>query len=42
MEWLDILEAGEHFDTKGHNPQRIYPLSSFKKYQIDTNNKIIP
>lgn len=28
-EWLDILEAGEHFDTKDHI--RIYPITSFHR-----------
>lgn len=30
-QWLDELEKGEHFDTKGMNPRRVYPLTSFNK-----------
>ena len=28
-QYLDNLEKGEHFDTKGDKPRRIYPLNSF-------------
>ena len=28
-EWLRALEEGEHYDTKGEKPRRIYPLSNF-------------
>lgn len=28
-QYLDVLEQGEHFDTKGDKPRRIYKLTSF-------------
>ena len=31
FQWLDVLECGESFDTKGIKTRRIYPLTSFKK-----------
>lgn len=30
-QYLDVLELGEYFDTKGAKPRRIYPLTNFKK-----------
>jgi hypothetical protein len=34
-QWLDVLEDGEHFDTKGtiKTPRRIYPLTNF--FRVD-------
>ena len=29
-QWLDILEAGRFFDTRGPKPRRIYQLESFE------------
>lgn len=28
-QYLDVLESGEHYDTKGLKPRRIYPLNKF-------------
>lgn len=36
-QWLDLLEKGEFFDTKGIKPRRIYPTTSFKKYPFKFN-----
>jgi hypothetical protein len=30
-QWLDVLERGEFFDTKGTNPRRVYPLTAFRE-----------
>ena len=30
-QYFDNLEKGNHFDTRGKEPRRIYPLTSFKK-----------
>lgn len=29
-QWLDVLEKGEFFDTKGAKPRRIYNINLFK------------
>ena len=31
-QYLDRLDAGEHYDTHGLKPRKIYPLTSFKIY----------
>jgi len=28
-QYFDVLEKGEHFDTRGAKPRRVYPLTSF-------------
>lgn len=30
-QWLDVLEKGEFFDTKGEKPRRIYNINLFNK-----------
>lgn len=30
-QWLDVLEKGEFFDTKGDKPRRIYNINIFNK-----------
>lgn len=37
-QWLDVLENGEFFDTKGQKPRRVYPIESFKKYPFKFKN----
>lgn len=34
-QYLDKLDAGEHFDTHGLKPRRIYPLDNFKQKDAD-------
>lgn len=36
IQWLDILEKGIFFDTKGVKRRRIYPLDAFKKFEVLT------
>jgi hypothetical protein len=31
-QWLDILEAGKHIDTRGLKPRRIYLIDNFEIY----------
>lgn len=33
-QYLDVLEKGEHYDTKGSSPRRVYPLDSFLLWPI--------
>jgi len=40
-QYLDILEAGNHFDTKGKSPRRIYPLASFESGGIWDTEKLL-
>jgi hypothetical protein len=30
-QYLDVLEAGQHYDTNGKSPRRIYPVANFFK-----------
>lgn len=38
-QWLDILERGQHHDTHGEKPRRIYPVENF--YNVDMSYKRI-
>src|SRR3990167_3719377 len=29
-QWLDVLESGEYFDTKGDRSRRVYPIKNFE------------
>lgn len=35
VQTLKKLEKGNHFDTKGKKPRRIYPLTSFESRSLD-------
>lgn len=29
VQWLDVLEQGDHYDTAGNKPRRVYSVDSF-------------
>lgn len=34
MQYFDVLEKGEYFDTKGDKPRRVYNINSFNKLEL--------